>query len=123
MSTNGTYKFVDTSCSITVYKHHDNYPSGALGFIEKALEYASKLPRFSALYFCSAFVIANKTAIELIDNSSANHQEYNYEISFQKDGGLYIICRQYDSQPIFSGTIENFRLWIDENNNINTNKG
>jgi hypothetical protein len=44
---------------VTVYKHSDGYPDGAVCWITKALEHAWPLPRFEADEFAAAFVAAN----------------------------------------------------------------
>ena len=43
---------------MTVYKHSDGYPYGAVCWITKALEHAWPLPRFEADEFAAAFVVA-----------------------------------------------------------------
>lgn len=61
MGTRAVYFFKDFDGSTYgVYKHYDNYPSGAADFIENAKDYAWPLPRFEADDFASAFVAANK---------------------------------------------------------------
>ena len=64
MSTRACYRFIDpkTSDVVTVYKHHDGYPEGAVCWITKAIEYAWRLPRFEADEFAAAFVAANKAS-------------------------------------------------------------
>jgi hypothetical protein len=61
MSTRGIYTFEDATDMVHVYKHWDNYPTGAAEFIEKALALAWPLPRFEPTEFAAAFVAANKT--------------------------------------------------------------
>jgi hypothetical protein len=64
MSTRACYRFIDPDTSdpevVTVYKHSDGYPDGAVCWITKALEHAWPLPRFEADEFATAFVAANK---------------------------------------------------------------
>jgi hypothetical protein len=66
MSTRACYRFIpengpnDWPGVITVYKHHDGYPSGAAEAIENALAVAWPLPRYEADEFAAAFVAANK---------------------------------------------------------------
>lgn len=61
MGTRAIYFFQDFDGSTYgVYKHYDNYPSGAADFIENAKAYAWKFPRFEADDFAAAFVAANK---------------------------------------------------------------
>lgn len=62
MGTRAVYFFYDENFQdfYGVYKHYDNYPSGAASHIEAAKEYAWALPRFEADEFAAAFVAANK---------------------------------------------------------------
>ena len=63
MGTRAIYQFTDledTDDQCFVYKHYDNYPQGAVEFIENAKAYAWEFPRFEADEFASAFVAANK---------------------------------------------------------------
>lgn len=60
MGTRAIYIFEDAQDEVAVYKHYDNYPSGAACFIEEAKEYAWAFPRFEADEFAAAFVAANK---------------------------------------------------------------
>lgn len=60
MGTRGIYKFIDQYSTYYVYKHRDNYPSGAAVFIQNALELAWGLPRFEADEFSASFIAANK---------------------------------------------------------------
>ena len=46
--------------SWNVYKHSDNYPTGAAGHIAAALAHAWPLPRYEADEFAAAFIAANK---------------------------------------------------------------
>lgn len=61
MSTRGFYTFKDTDgASYHVYKHSDNYPTGAADALDSALLMSWRLPRFEADEFAAAFVAANK---------------------------------------------------------------
>ncbi len=79
MSTRACYRFIpengpnDWLGVVTVYKHHDGYPSGAALAIEKALDYAWKLPRFEADEFAAAFVAGNKTSVSSIRAQYEQH--------------------------------------------------
>ena len=74
MSTRACYRFIpdngpnDWPGVVTVYKHHDGYPTGAAKAIEAALDYAWQLPRFEADEFAAAFVAANKRSVSSIRN-------------------------------------------------------
>jgi hypothetical protein len=76
VSTRACYRFIpdngpnDFPGVVTVYKHHDGYPSGAAKAIEAALDCAWQLPRFEADEFAAAFVAANKRS------TSSIRQEY-----------------------------------------------
>jgi hypothetical protein len=63
MSTRGLYTFKGSNRSDcwNVYKHSDNYPTGAAEAIKLALEYAWTLPRYEADEFATAFIAANKS--------------------------------------------------------------
>jgi hypothetical protein len=108
MATRGTYTFKDDSHVIRIYKHWDNYPSTALKFIEKALEYAWELPRFEADEFAASFVAANKSKdggdIRLGDVPAGHREEYNYEITL-KNNELYIVCTDIVGEEQFSGSL------------------
>ena len=60
MGTRAIYIFEDEHEEVAVYKHYDNYPLGAVDFIEDAKAYAWEFPRFEADEFAAAFVAANK---------------------------------------------------------------
>src|SRR5713101_2351532 len=70
MSTRACYRFFplngpnDWPGVVTVYRHHDGYPSGAATAIEAALPHAWPLPRFEAEEFAAAFVRANKMSAD-----------------------------------------------------------
>ena len=87
MSTRGIYHFRDDKESETyhVYKHHDNYPSGAYGFIKAALTRAWPLPRFEADEFACAFIAANKESaggVRLVPHGVTDMgQDYDYHIT------------------------------------------
>jgi hypothetical protein len=93
MSTRALYTFIDSDYSeYTVFKHWDNYPSGAYGFIQKALSLAWELPRFEADEFAAAFIAANKKGggdLRLLNADSTNGDalgiEYHYFISCYKN--------------------------------------
>ena len=97
MGTRAIYQFRDGDDECFVYKHYDNYPHGAVQFIEAAKGFAWKLPRFEADEFASAFVAANKSknggGVRLISHHFKNEGEildanswceYHYIIHFDK---------------------------------------
>ena len=104
MSTRATYEFIDRYNSFTVYKHFDGYPSGALEWIEKALEYAWPLPRFEASEFAAAFVRANKSEAGNVyfskGKDSHSDTEYHYIISCEENKIYVEIIDFYDNSKI-----------------------
>lgn len=103
MGTRAIYQFNDSDVTAWgdkcfVYKHYDNYPQGAVDFIENAKGYAWGLPRFEADEFAAAFVAANKNPkggeIRLVSHHFENVDEildahnwcdYYYVIHFDKN--------------------------------------
>jgi len=101
MGTRAIYKFWDEMMpeeSFFVYKHYDNYPSGAREFIENAKSHAWKLPRYEACEFASAFVSANKNQgggeVRLVSQHYKNlgsltdtysYCDYFYDVHFDRD--------------------------------------
>lgn len=100
MSTRGLYTFIDSDNSqYTIFKHWDNYPTGAHAFIQNALKLAWDLPRFEADEFGAAFIAANKKGggdLRLLNEASTNADvlgiEYHYLISCEGDA-LKVIAR------------------------------
>ena len=79
MGTRAIYIFEDEHEEVYVYKHYDNYPQGAVDFIEKAKEFAWELPRFEADEFAASFVAANKDrrggGVRLVNASFKDREE------------------------------------------------
>jgi hypothetical protein len=128
MGTRAVYTFIDdTEDRHSVYKHWDGDPSGACGFIAKALKQAWPLPRFEADEYAAAFVAANKQEagdIRLTSGPDAHCDlEYTYEISCP-DGKLHIRINevnytgprdcQTNYRPLFEGTLDEARLFAAE---------
>ena len=103
MGTRAIYIFEDEHEEVHVYKHYDNYPQGAVGFIENAKEFAWGLPRFVAGEFAAAFVAANKNRkggeVRLVNARfkdrdemlEANHWcDYHYVISKHNSQDLWV---------------------------------
>lgn len=97
MSTRALYTFKGTEDypgNYNVYKHSDNYPSGAADAIHRALTLAWPLPRYEADEFAASFVAANKRqagGVRLMPSGNASKVaqknctdiDYRYEISFK----------------------------------------
>ena len=86
MSTRGIYIFKSNENEeYRVYKHHDNYPSGACEFIVDALKLAWPLPRFEADECAAAFIAANKDCpggVRLVPHGIDDMgQDYTYIIT------------------------------------------
>ena len=60
ISTRGVYSFKDEYGTYHVYKHSDNYPTGAAKALENTLVLAWQLPRYEADEMAAAFVAGNK---------------------------------------------------------------
>ena len=122
MGTRGIYKFIDQDSAYYVYKHWDNYPSGAAVFIQNTLKLAWKLPRFEADEFSASFIAANKKeggGVRLMHELEGDKTniiaslremwiEYLYEISC-KDNKLHI--KAIDIQKgacCFDGALDEF---------------
>lgn len=88
MSTRAIYTFKDLEGdTFTVFKHYDGYPTamGAYKFIQNALSYAWKLPRFEADEFSAAFIAANKSQagdLRLLDSQSTNGDVLGIEFHY-----------------------------------------
>ena len=103
MGTRAIYIFEDEHEEVHVYKHYDNYPQGAVDFIENAKEFAWGLPRFEADEFAAAFVAANKNRkggeVRLVNARFKDREEmleandwcdYHYVISKHNSQDLWI---------------------------------
>ena len=103
MGTRAIYIFEDEHEEVHVYKHYDNYPLGAVDFIENAKEYAWELPRFEADEFAAAFVAANKNRkggeVRLVNARFKDREEmleandwcdYHYVISKHNSQDLWV---------------------------------
>ena len=98
MGTRAIYQFQDNDGDeCYVYKHYDNYPQGAVHFIEEAKSMAWPFPRYEADEFAAAFVAANKNKnggeVRLISHHFKDEDEildahswcdYHYVIYFDK---------------------------------------
>ena len=95
MGTRAVYTFIDdTEKTHHVFKHWDNYPSGAMEFLNNSLPYAWSLPRFEACEFSASFIASNKQKgggdLRLAKHwDKFGDLDYRYEITL-KDKNLYI---------------------------------
>lgn len=116
MSTRALYTFRDADGDYTVFKHWDNYPSGAHEFIAKALAYAWELPRFEADEFAASFIAANKKAgggdLRLLAPDATNADALGVEFWYtvEADGPrLKVTCRDLfnsvDLAPVYISSI------------------
>ena len=105
MGTRAIYQFQDNDGDeCFVYKHYDNYPEGAVHFIEDAKGFAWELPRYEADEFAAAFVAVHKNKkggeVRLISHHLKSEDEilkenhwcdYHYVIHFDKTlGDLWV---------------------------------
>jgi hypothetical protein len=123
MGTRAIYIFEDEHEEVHVYKHYDNYPLGAVDFIENAKEYAWELPRFEADEFAAAFVAANKNRkggeVRLVNARFKDREEmleandwcdYYYVISYQSEHeDLWI--EVWESRFGYNGSV-NKQSWV-----------
>ena len=104
MGTRAIYQFQDNDGDeCFVYKHYDNYPQGAVHFIEEAKSMAWPFPRYEADEFAAAFVAANKNKaggeVRLISHHLKDEDEilkehhwcdYHYVISKHNSQDLWV---------------------------------
>ena len=87
---------------VYVYKHYDNYPEGAVDFIENAKEFAWELPRFEADEFAASFVAANKSraggGVRLV-NASFKDRDEMLEANQWCD--FYYVISKHNSQDLW----------------------
>lgn len=120
MSTRAVFTFTARTKAIkpvSIYKHHDGHPSGALDAITNALPYAWTLPRFEPDEFAAAFCAGNKPArgggVYFTTSHNAHGDlDYRYEISAVGQG-LQIRGFKRDRfgeawQCFFTGTLGEF---------------
>lgn len=119
MGTRAIYTFKDKHETFHVYKHWDNYPTGAAKCIEKAKSKAWALPRYEASDFAAAFIAANKEEGGDVRMSDGNigWEEYIYEITM-KDSELHVVARPVGNEqaldPIYDGPQSGFAAWAEE---------
>jgi len=92
MSTRAVYTFKDENQSYAIYKHYDGYPSGAVEFINKALDFSWGGGRFEADDMAAAFVAANKTkgGDIYLTKSHTRHGDLDYDYVIYYKNGLLI---------------------------------
>ena len=121
MSTRGLYTFKANPTTAgemdwNIYKHSDNYPTGAADAILDALPYAWELPRYESDEFSAAFIAANKIdagGVKLmpqgkplsVASKHCSYIDYRYEIYLRGAACLYVRC--YDVSIIPYGSNKN----------------
>tara|TARA_R100001480_G_scaffold31376_2_gene42714 strand:- start:58 stop:501 length:444 start_codon:yes stop_codon:yes gene_type:complete len=102
MGTRAIYIFEDEHEEAYVYKHYDNYPQGAVDFIEKAKEFAWELPRFEADEFAASFVAANKDrrggGVRLVN---ANFNDRDEMLGANHLCDFYYVISKHNSQDLW----------------------
>jgi hypothetical protein len=107
MSTRACYRFFplngpnDWPGVVTVYRHHDGYPSGAAKAIEAALPHAWPLPRFEPDDFAAAFVRANK--MSAVDWAAHYAEQAENEIEAEQKAWLLEHAQKYRTDPGYIG--------------------
>lgn len=118
MSTRAVYTFIDSDDTFHVYKHHDNYPTGAVKFIENALKLSWELPRFEADEFATGFIAANKNYpgnIRLTTHYERHGDlDWRYEIYFDNkhlDLMINVFAFRWGNgqKKLFTGTLKEFK--------------
>lgn len=94
MATRATYTFNKKfATSVTIYKHHDGYPEGAIGFIDQAIKRSVNGSN-------KAHTLMDRVVIEFLNNNETNmfsskhahgDTEYHYDIRFQSDNETILI--------------------------------
>ena len=114
MGTRAVYTFKSHGESFHVYKHWDNQPICAAGFISAACLKAWDLPRFEADEFSAGFIAANKEKpgdVRLI-KSPKQCGDAAYFYTVEHDGkSLVITCKGHDGKRIFKGSLGSFSTW------------
>ena len=93
----------------SVYKHWDGNPSNILELLNKAKDYAWKLPRFEASEFACAFIVAAKHAegdVYLTSCSDAHGDlSYSYYVSV-KDGKLFVTAYDFRGATVYNDFLD-----------------
>lgn len=121
MGTRAVYSFFDDRNDVFhVYKHWDNYPTGAAESLTKAVAAAWDQPRYEHDEFGAAFIAANKKeqgGVRLTHRPE-NHCdiEYIYEVSQARNGQMILRAFEAnywdDTKPVkkefFYGRLKDF---------------
>lgn len=129
MSTRAIYHFHDKRSGETyhVYKHYDNYPHGAIQFIEAAITKAWLFPRYEADEFAAAFIAANKDGaggVRMVPVGCDDMgQDYDYWIGFDEIKGElkigFVDLNDEGKRIEFIGTLEDMKKYVEKNYNEN----
>jgi hypothetical protein len=122
MSTRGAYVFEYQYNGVCVYRHCDNYPSGAAAAIQAALGYSWSLPRWEIDEFAAAFVAANNPksggGIRLISGDRNGWMDFAHDLEFVyritcKNGKLNVAAFHvfyndvsWEMEKIYDGELE-----------------
>ena len=121
MGTRAIYIFEDEHEEVYVYKHYDNYPQGAVDFIEKAKEFAWELPRFEADEFAASFVAANKDrrggGVRLVN---ANFKDRDEMLEANHFCDYYYVISKHNSQDLW---VEIWESRYDDDYNLREGSG
>lgn len=126
MSTRGFYVFFDGERGrfklgdLNVYRHCDNYPSGAAEALNAAMAKAWELPRFEADEFAAAFIAANKDVAGGLrcfpsgpwQDVAPGDVEYIYFVT-ARSGKIHVTCAE-PGKHLFEGTLDQFSEWAEK---------
>ncbi len=117
MSTRACYEFEHA----TVYKHHDNYPSGAAHFLQNMLDWiaANNDDMCPPTGYGEAFLRANIRAE--LTSCAADHGDLEYIYTIYPNGRIHMAEIKYAAPRFYKtvttcycGTIEDFIAKYDE---------
>lgn len=114
MGTRAVYTFKSHGEAFHVYKHWDNQPICAAGFISAACLKAWDLPRFEADEFAAGFIAANKDKagdIRLV-KTAKEVADAAYFYTVEHDGkSIVVTCKDYKGARLFKGPLGTFSTW------------
>lgn len=103
MSTRATYRFIPADPkfkpAITVYIHHDGYPSGAAGYLQGASS-------------AEDFIRKNARAEITLSHEVHGDTEYRYDISRHGSTGTGSTINAYKREGYTRGYLRNDAAWV-----------